>query len=92
MFLNTNASSVEKGNKTLLNIKVSLDKLNAHKESIYQNLHPSDATPCNWSCITCIIVKGSEHISVINLTGTLSKEILDGFHIAEHGLYFETLY
>ena len=92
MLLNTNASSVEQGDNTLLNVKVFMEKLNAHKESIYQNWHPFDASPCNWSYIRCIIVKVSEHISVINLSGTLSKAMLDGFHISKHGLYFETLY
>ena len=92
MLLNTNASSLEQDNNTLLNLKVFLEKLNAHKESIYQNWHPSYASPCNWSCITCRILKGFEHINVINLNSTLSKEMLDGFHIAEHGLYSETLY
>ena len=92
MLFNTNASSPEQDNKTLLNLKFFLEKLNAHKESIYQNRHPSNASSCNWSCITCRIVKGFERANVINITSTLSKAMLDGFHIAEHGLYSETLY
>lgn len=80
MLLSTNASSLEQDKKTLLNLKVFLEKHNPYKESVYQNWHQSDPSPCNWSCITCGTVQGFERVTGVNLTGALFQgNVFDGF-------------
>lgn len=80
ILLNTNASSLVQDMKTLLELKKFLKSHNPYKEIVYQNWHQSDASPCNWSGITCGTVQGFERVTGVNLTGALFQgKIFDGF-------------